>query len=174
MRMRKKFLQPMFPALLALSLVLAGCEDEEKKKALGEAEKARTELVRVKAQLTRAQREITDLTDALETVKKDRDELAKQVDRLTTDRGSAPAASEEAKQAARNLGTRTSEQDASAAAFQKQITDLSSLIEAQERTIAEQEATIGELLKTIELLEGSTEVPQDDAPGQTEANDSRL
>ena len=38
--MRKKLLQPTFLALVAFSLVLTGCEDEEKEKALAEAEQA--------------------------------------------------------------------------------------------------------------------------------------
>jgi chromosome segregation ATPase len=172
--MKTEFLTPTFLALLALSFILTGCDDEQKDKALAEAEQSRVELRRVKAQLAKAEREIVDLNDALETVKKSRDELVQQVNELSKDRGSAPIASEQAQQAVKNLSTRTSEQNADTAALEKQLNDLLSLIESQERTIAEQEATIAELIKTIDFMEGTTAPPLDDEQDQTDANDVRL
>lgn len=165
--MRKELLQSTTLGLFALLLFLAGCEDEEKDKALAEAEQARVSLTRVKAQLARAEREIADLNESLETVKQNRDELASQVAELSRDRGIAFASSQEAQEMARSLSARSSEQNASAAALQGQINDLASLVESQERTIAEQNETIDELLKTVELLQGS----DDDNQGQSDVND---
>lgn len=169
--MAKKPSNAMLLALSVWCLALSGCDDREKEQAQAEAEQARVSLAKTKAQLARAEREIADLTDALETVKQSRDKLAQQVSELSKDRGSVLAASEEAQQTLRSLSARTSEQDAGAAALQKQVADLASLVESQERTITEQEATINELLKTIELLEGTSEGPMNEGQGQKDGND---
>ena len=71
-----------FLAVLACSLVLMGCEDEEKKKALEEAEEAKMTLVRVKVSLTKANRQIADLKEVLGVVTESRDELQKQIEKL--------------------------------------------------------------------------------------------
>lgn len=146
-----------FLPLLACAIALFGCEDDEKKNALADAERSRMSLVKAEAKLTRAQRQIADLQEELDAVKEKRDTLDAQVKKLLEDQGKAVAVAQEAQEGIRNLAARSTVQTESVATLQAQINELASIIQSQEKIISEQEATIDELLKTIELQQQSIE-----------------
>ena len=84
-----------FLTVLACSLVIMGCKDEqEKNKALAEAAEARTSLAKVMADLTRAKSEIADLKEELEAAKETHNELQEQAEPLVGERDIAMAAAE--------------------------------------------------------------------------------
>lgn len=164
-----------FLPLLACALVLVGCEDEEKKKALEDAERSRISLLKAEGKLIRAQRHISDLQEELDAVKDERDTLEAQVKALLEDQGKAVATAEEAQEGIRNLTARSTVQTENVAAFQGQINELTSIIQSQEETIAEQEAIIAELLKSVEMQQQTIE-GQDggDNDGGQDVNEARL
>jgi chromosome segregation ATPase len=159
---------------LACGIALFGCEDDEKKKALANAERSRMSLVKAEAKLTRAQRQIADLQKELDAVKETCDTLDAQVMELLEDRDKAVAVAEKAQEGIRNLTARSTAQTEDVAMLQSQINELASIIESQEKTISEQEATIEELLKTIELQQQSIEEQQGSHKEHEDVNDPGL
>ena len=158
-----------FLIVLACSLVLMGCEDEqEKKKALAEAAEARMSLAKVKADLTRAKSQIAYLKDELEAVKQTRNELQEQAEPLVGERDFAIAAAEKAQERIKNLTAQLNEQAENEIMLRKDIQELELVIENQEKTIAEQQVTIEQLQEIIEQQQGTAEEKQEntDLPEQ--------
>jgi formylglycine-generating enzyme required for sulfatase activity len=134
-------------ALLALScsLVVAGCKDVEKEKALAEAKAAKTALAEVNIELEATQKErdilkadINDLsvklgaaTETAEQVKT----LKDQVTQLTRDRDSALAKATEAQSTVEKLKTQLQEQTQKAAAIQEQNNRLQKLIDELKKIV---------------------------------------
>ena len=141
--------------LLACVFLLIGCEDEEKKKAIEDAEQSRRLLNRAEAKLTRAQKEIADLEALVYAVTDQRDKLEAQVKELLEDQGNVLAAAQDAQDGIRNLTAKSTAQTRNVAALQSRVEELTAIVQSQEKTISEQEATIVELLKTIELQQQS-------------------
>ena len=146
--MAKTVLTRRFLATLACLLVLMGCEDEEKKKALEEAEEAKITLVRVKASLTRANRQIADMKEVLGAVTESRDELQKQIHRLLQEQSDAIAKVEKAQEGISDRTSQLNQQTQSVAMLQNQIKKLSAVIEEQETIIAEQQIIIEQMQNT--------------------------
>lgn len=158
-----------FLTVLACSLVLMGCEDdEEKKKALAEAAEARTSLAKVKADLTRAKSEIAYLKEELEAAKQTNNELQEQAEPLVGERDFAMAAAEKAQEKIKNLTAQLNEQAENERILRKDIQELELVIENQEKTIAEQQVTIEHLQNIIEQQQGAVEEQQEntDLPEQ--------
>jgi DNA repair exonuclease SbcCD ATPase subunit len=137
--------------LLACAFLLVGCQDDEKDRALEDAEQSRVSLRKTEAKLARAQQEIVDLEQLLQTVTERRDMLETQVEALLANQGKTAAAAQEAQKGIKSLTARATVQSANEAALQSQISELTAIVQSQEQTIAEHEATIEELLKTIGL-----------------------
>lgn len=135
--------------LVVLTCVfIAGCNDEEKERALEEAETSRRELARVRTALSRANRELTDLKEELVAVKETRNELQAQVDEVVKEHGSVVAAAGNAEERIRLLTAQSSNQA-------KNVTTLQSEL-ARYKTLSEtQQVTIEELEKAIEQLQGT-------------------
>ena len=129
-----------FLLLSTCAIVLLGCEDDEKKKALEDVERSKTSLNKTEAKLTRAQRQIADLQEELDAVNEKRDTLDARVKGLLEERGRAVAVAEEAQEGIRNLTARSGNQTENVSTLQSQIDELTSIIESQERIISEQEA----------------------------------
>lgn len=163
-----------FLLLSACAVVLLGCEDDEKKKALEDAERSRISLNKTEAKLTRAQREIADLEELLQAVREKRDVLEAQIKVLLEDQGKTVATAEEAQKGIRNLTSRSTTQTENEAALQSQIAELTAIVQSQEETIAEQEATIEELLKTVEAQQQSIEEQHGVHEEHQDANDPSL
>lgn len=157
-----------FLAVLACSLVLMGCEDEEKKKALEEAEEAKMTLARVKVSLTKANRQMADLKEVLEVVTESRDELQKQIEQLLQERGHTVAEVEKAQEGINDRTSQLNQQTQSVVTLQNQIKKLNAVIEEQETIIAEQQIIIEQLQnipqqqnETVEEQPENEEEPQE-------------
>lgn len=137
-----------FLVTLACLLILTGCKDDDKKKAIEEAEEAKITLARVKSSLTRANKQITDLEEALGVVTESRDELQKQVQNLLQERGDAIAQAEKAQEGISDRTSQLNQQTQSLTVLQNQIKKLSAVIEEQETIIAEQQIIIEQLQNT--------------------------
>ena len=158
-----------FLTVLACSLVLMGCKDEqEKKKALAEAAEAKMSLAKVMADLTRAKSEIAYLNEELETAKETHNELQEQSEPLVGERDFAMAEAEKAQEKIKNLTAQLNEQAENERILRKDIQELELVIENQEKTIAEQQVTIEQLQEIIEQQQGATEEQQEntDLPEQ--------
>lgn len=153
-----------FLTVLACSLALMGCKDEqEKKKALTEAAETRTSLAKVKADLTMAKSQIAYLKEELETAKEAHNELQEQAEPLVGERDIAIAAAEKAQEKIKNLIAQLSEQAGNEGMLRNEIKELELVIENQEKTIAEQQVTIEELQKIIEQQQGAVEEQPENA-----------
>jgi chromosome segregation ATPase len=150
-----------FLTVLACSLALMGCEDEEKKKALAEAAETKMSLAKVKADLTMAKSQVAYLKEELEAAKETRNELQEQAEPLVGERDIAMAAAEKAQERIKNLTAQLNEQAEKEGILRKDIKELELVIENQEKTIAEQQVTIEELQKIIEQQQGDVEEQQE-------------
>lgn len=159
--------------LFVCAFALIGCDDDEKSKAIEDAERSRRSLNAAEAKLTRAQKEIADLEEQLQAVAERRDTLEAQVKRLLEDQGRAVGTAREAQEGVRSLTARSTAQTESLATLQGQISELTSITQSQEKTIQEQEATIVELLKTIEIQQQSLDEQYGGRQGQEDVNESR-
>lgn len=135
--------------VLLVCIFITGCKDEEKERALEEAETYRRELVRAKAALTRANREMTDLKEELVAVKESRNYLQAQVDQIVKEHGSVVAAAGNAEEKIRQLTALSSEQTKNVSTLQAELARYKTLTETQQ-------ATIEELQNAIEQLQGTT------------------
>ncbi len=151
-----------FLTVLACSLALMGCKDEqEKQKALAEAAEAKMSLAKVKADLTMAKSQIAYLKEELEAAKETRNELQEQAEPLVGERDIAMAAAEKAQERIKNLTAQLNEQAQKEGILRKDIQELEMVIENQEKTIAEQQVTIEELQNIIEQQQGTAEEQQE-------------
>lgn len=151
-----------FLTVLACSLVLMGCKDEqEKKKALAEAAEARMSLAKVMADLTRAKSEIADLKEELEAFKETHNVLQEQAEPLVGERDFAMAEAEKAQEKIKNLTAQLNEQAGNERILRNDIQELELVIENQEKTIAEQQVTIEQLQEIIAQQQGTAEEQQE-------------
>lgn len=148
--------------LIVLACVFVpGCKDEEKERALAEAEEARLELAKVKTALIRAHREAADLKEELAAVKETRNELQAQIDQIIKEHGTIIAQAGNAQERLRQLAAQSDDQAKSLSTLQSENSELKAMVESQQAIIDEQKATIEELQKTIEQLQGTTGEVQD-------------
>jgi chromosome segregation ATPase len=135
--------------LVVLACVfITGCKDEERERALAEAEASRRELVGVKTALIRANRELTDLKEELAAVKETRNELQAQVDQIIKEHGSVLAEAGNAQERIRQLTAQSNDQADNVSTLKAELARFKTLTETQQ-------ATIEELQKTIEQLQGT-------------------
>lgn len=132
-------------ALLSCGLVLMGCRDKEKERALSRAAEAEMTLTKVKADLTKAEGEVASLKEELEAAKSARDELNKQVIDLAMERDKAIAQTAGGQDAVKKLAEQLSEQTNKANELQNQVTQLQKVIENQRQTIEQLQKVIDDL-----------------------------
>jgi len=151
--------------LLCCALILMGCENKEKEKALtARAAAAEMLLSKVKTDLAKAEGQVASLKEELGAAKSARDELEQQVKQLTGERDKAITVQTAAGQeTVKKLTDQLNEQTGKVTELQNQISGL-------QKTIQEQQATIEQLQKTIDSLRrapaaGAAE-PNAAAPGQ--------
>lgn len=137
-----------FLILLTCSLLFMGCDDEEKKKALEDAEEAKLTLSRVKASLKKANKQIAELNEVLGVVTDSRDELQKQIQKLLQEQSDVIAQVEKAQEGINDRTSELNQQTQSVTMLQNQIKKLNALIEEQETIIAEQQIIIEQMQNT--------------------------
>jgi len=163
-----------FLLLFGCVFLLFGCEDEEKKKAIEEAEQSRRSLYRAEAKLTRTQKEIADLQALVYAITDQRDKLEAQVRELVEDQGAAFATAQGEQERIRRLSAQSTAQTQNVAVLQSRVEELTSIVQSQEKTISEQEATIAELLKTVELRQQSIDGQYGGQEEQEDVNEVRI
>lgn len=122
--------------LLGPLVLLSGCDEAALEKAQQEAREAKTAVQRLKHTLALADKEIAKLRDELIAVQKVRDDLRSQIAAANSERDEAL----EIVQKTQESLARASGQAGTAAALQKQVADLNTVV-------AEQRKQIEELLK---------------------------
>jgi len=165
-----------FLLIFVCSLIFISCRGKNDQQTSGEADEATISLSKIKAELTKARREMTDLKEELHAVKNIRDELDKQVAKMAAERDNALKAAMEAEQKMKDLTAQISELPESLSSLENELKEQNKLIESQQITIAEQqtamaeqqaiiteqEATIAALEKIIQ--EQMIEVEQEEIP----------
>jgi predicted Zn-dependent peptidase len=121
-------------ALLPL-LFAAGCRNRALEQARQEAREAKTAAKKMDYSLQTAAEEIARVKAELSSVRQDRDELQKRVDQLTRERDQASTFAQQAQEAISSLTTRESGQRSVTAALEKQIAELKTLVEDQQKLI---------------------------------------
>ena len=147
--MAKSVFRYIFLIILLCSLMLTGCRHKSHQSAGEQENEAATSLSKLKSDLTKANRQLTDLREELEAVKGTRDELDIQVARIIAERDKALKAAETAEQKINDLTAQLSELPENLSALEKELNEQNTLIENQQITIAEQQATIAEQQKVI-------------------------
>jgi len=155
-----------------------GCRDKNDRQVNDEAAEATTSLTKIRADLTRAKRNLADSKEELQAVKDIRDELDKQVARITVERDNAVNAAMAAEQKIKDLTAQLSEKPDGLSSLENELKEQNTLIENQQMTIAEQqaamaeqqaiiteqEATIAALEKIIQEQMTVEEQPQEEIP----------
>jgi len=140
-------------ALIACVLLLVGCQNKAKEKALTErADAAEAALSEAKTALTKSQGQAASLKEELEAAKDARDELAQQVKQLTGERDNAIAKTQGGQDVIKKLTDQLNEQTNKANVLQTQVNELQKVTQTQRQSIEQQQATIEQLQKTIEEL----------------------
>ena len=133
-----------FLVVLICSFILMGCRDKNDQQASDEAAETTTSLSKIRADLTRAKRNLADSKEELQAVKDIRDELDKQVAKITAERNNAINAAMAAEQKIKDLTTQLSEKPDGLSSLENELKELNTVIENQQMTIAEQQAAMAE------------------------------
>ena len=133
-----------FLVVLICSLILMGCRDKNDQQESDEAAETTTSLTKIRADLTRAKRNLADSKEELQAVKDIRDELDKQVAKITAERDNAVKAAMAAEQKIKGLTAQVSEKPDSFGSLEDELKKQNTVIENQQITIAEQQAAMSE------------------------------
>ena len=131
-------------AVLCCSLILTGCREKSEQQESNQAAETTASLSKIRADLTKAKREIADLKEELQAVKDIRDELDKQVAQMVVERDNALKAATAAEQELKDLIAQLGEMPDSLKSLENELNHRNELIESQQATIAEQQAAIAE------------------------------
>ena len=164
--------------VLICLLILMGCRDKNDRQASDEDAETTTSLNKIRADLTRTKRNLADSKEELQAVKDIRDELDKQVAKITAERDNAVNAAMAAEQKIKDLTTQLGDKPDGLSLLENELKELNKIIENQQMTIAEQqaamveqqailteqEATIAALEKIIQEQVTIEEQPQEEIP----------
>jgi chromosome segregation ATPase len=129
--------KPSSVAFLTLLLLLlsAGCRNRALDQAQQEAREAKTTLYKLNYSLKTAAEEIATVKAELSSVRQNRDELQKQVEQLTRERDQASMFAQRAQEAITRLTTQTDGQGSTTVVLQRQVSELKTLVEEQQKLI---------------------------------------
>jgi len=122
-------------------LLAAGCKNRALELARQEARDAKVAAKRMDVSLEAAAKEIATLKEELSSVRQNRDNLQKQVDQLMHERDQASTFAQQAQEAISNLTTRETGQKSVTASLEKQIAELKTLVEDQQKLIEQLKGT---------------------------------
>ena len=157
------------PILLLLGLLLpAGCRGRSTQQARQEASNAKATVAKLELRLAGATQEISDLKVELKAVKRTRDELQEQIDKSRQERDQALALSQQAKELVTDLSARADGQAGVTAGLEKQIAQLKTLVQEQQKIIEDlrKEAVVQPVAETE-----ASEEAKDKTPPPTEPNE---
>jgi chromosome segregation ATPase len=132
--MNDKMAQIRLLVILATIVLLAGCKNDEKKKALAEAQ-ARAEVVKLKADTVALKGEISFLKDRLQTANQARNKLQNQLDQLNEDKEAVTTDAQDALQENDKLKSLLAEQTKKTDELQKQVDQLKAVIRELQKKI---------------------------------------
>ena len=133
-------------SLLVCSILLS-CKQKDNS---SQAAEAQIMLSKVQRDLERAKSNMNSLSEQLQAVQFERNQLAAQVRQLNSAHDEAVSTAENAGQSISEMTAKMNEQNEKIQAFEDEINRLNSVIEEQGATIAQQQATIAELVGLIE------------------------
>ena len=126
--------------ILVLTISLAGCKDDGKRKALAEAAQARAEVVKLKAEIVQLKSEVSYLNEKLAAANQARDNLQKTLDLLLEDKDATMTDAEDAQQENDKLKTLLAEQIKKTGELEKQVETLKAVINVLQTRIEQQKA----------------------------------
>jgi chromosome segregation ATPase len=124
--------------ILVLIMVLAGCKDDGKRKALAEAAQARAEVVKLKAETVQLKSEVSYLNEKLAAANQAKDNLQIQSDLLIEDSNATTTDAEDVQQENDKLKTLLAEQIKKTGELEKQVETLKAVINAFQARIEQQ------------------------------------
>jgi hypothetical protein len=130
-----------YTTVLSLSLVavallfLAGCKGRALDEAQQEAREAKATVNKLNYSLKTAAEEIATAKAELDAVRQSRDETQKQMEKLIRDRDQASTSAQQAQEAIARLTTQASGQGSVTTALQKQVAELKTLVDEQQKEI---------------------------------------
>ena len=127
--------------VLGVLVLLTGCKGKALTQAQQEAKEAKVTIQQLKHSLGLAQKEIADVRAELKVVQQSRDELQERIDRAQKERDQAMGVAQQAQEA---LTTQSSGQVNTVASLQKQIAELTALVDAQQKEIEQLKAQLAE------------------------------
>jgi chromosome segregation ATPase len=133
-------------SLLVCSILLS-CRQKDDS---SQAAEAQIMLPKVQRELERAKSNMNSLSEQLQAVQFERNQLAAQVRQLTSAHDEAISTAETAGQSISEMTAKINEQNQKIQSFEDEINRLNSVIEEQGTTIAQQQTTIAELVGLIE------------------------
>jgi chromosome segregation ATPase len=128
-------LSPVAVFTLLPALLLAGCKGRALDEAQQEAREAKATVNKLNYSLKTAAEENATVKAELHAVQQNRDELKKRVDQLEQERDQASTSAQHAQEAITRLTTQANGQGSTAAALQKQVAELKTLVEEQQKLI---------------------------------------
>jgi len=143
MKMTKSVSEREFLIVLCCSLIIIGCRNKNDQQASGDAD-GTTSLSKISSDLAKARKEMAELKEELHAVKDIRDELDKQVTKITAERDNALKAATAAEQKIKDMTAQLTELPNSLNSLENELKERNKLIESQQITIAEQQTTIAE------------------------------
>lgn len=122
-------------SLLAVLLLLAGCKSRALEEAQQEAREAKASVNKLNYSLKTAAEEIATAKAELDAVRQSRDETQKQMQQLIRERDQASMSAQHAREAVTRLATQASGQGSMTTALQKQVAELKTLVDEQQKLI---------------------------------------
>jgi chromosome segregation ATPase len=121
--------------IAVLPLFLAGCKGRALEEAQQEAREAKATVNKLNYSLKTAAEEIATAKAELEAVRQSRDENQKQMEQLIRERDQASVSAQHAQEAVTRLTTQASGQGSMTTALQKQVAELKTLVDEQQKEI---------------------------------------
>lgn len=155
----------VFCLSLLICSILLSCKQKDDS---SQAAEAQILLPKVQRDLERARSNMNSLSEQLQAVQFERNQLAAQVRQLTSAHDEAVSTAETVGQSVSEMTATINEQNQKIQAYEEEINRLNSVIEEQGATIAQQQTTIAELVGLIE--QGSVPEGQQQAADQQNMN----
>jgi chromosome segregation ATPase len=125
--------------ILVLTIALAGCKDDGKRKALAEAAQARAEIVKLKAETVQLKSEVSYLNEKLAAANIAKDNIQIQLNQLIEDSNATTTDAEDFQQENNKLKMLLTEQIKKTGELEKQVETLKAVINVLQTRIIEQQ-----------------------------------
>jgi chromosome segregation ATPase len=124
--------------ILVLTIALAGCKDDGKRKTLAEAAQARAEVVKLKAETVQLKSELSYLNEKLAAANMAKDNLQIQLNQLVEDSNTTTTEAENVQQENDKLRTLLAAQIKKTGELERQVETLKTVLNALQARIEQQ------------------------------------